>query len=161
MSVGLDSIAASEFTTVVSNELQLSLSAIALFDHPTLESIADYVMSETRTGVQGEDARPEQADHTGAGEGPAGHASRQQAMSASIAAICSQIGGSTRSECALRRVVSRAQVTASKVPLGRWTPTITRASTAAAYGSFVNGEDLHLDGGAYGISVLEARSMDP
>ena len=32
---------------------------------------------------------------------------------------------------------------------------------AAAYGSFLNAEGLVLDNGAFGISALEARSMDP
>jgi len=56
MSVGLDSIAASEFTSAVSSELGVSVSAIMLFDHPTLDSIADYVMSEARAEAGSEDA---------------------------------------------------------------------------------------------------------
>ena len=34
-------------------------------------------------------------------------------------------------------------------------------AASAAYGSFLNVEQLELDGGAFGISALEARSMDP
>ena len=32
---------------------------------------------------------------------------------------------------------------------------------SASYGSFLDADGLQLDGGAYGISALEARSMDP
>ena len=34
-------------------------------------------------------------------------------------------------------------------------------AASAGYGSFVEVWELQLDGGAFGISVLEARSMDP
>lgn len=47
MSVGLDSIAAVEFTNVVSKELGMNLSAMMLFDHPTLDSIASYLITES------------------------------------------------------------------------------------------------------------------
>ncbi|MDA9173065.1 acyl carrier protein [bacterium] len=46
MSVGLDSLAAAEFANTVSNELGVALSAIALFDHPTLDSIASHLANE-------------------------------------------------------------------------------------------------------------------
>jgi hypothetical protein len=46
MSVGLDSLAAVEFANSVSDELGMALSAIALFDHPTLDSIASHLASE-------------------------------------------------------------------------------------------------------------------
>ena len=35
------------------------------------------------------------------------------------------------------------------------------AAASAGYGSFVWIQELELDGGAFGISVSEARSMDP
>ena len=43
MSAGLDSIAASEFAHVVSDKVGTKVSAIVLFDHPTLDSIASYL----------------------------------------------------------------------------------------------------------------------
>lgn len=51
MSVGLDSIAAVEFANSVSDELGVAFSAIALFDHPTLESIASHLTSELVEGA--------------------------------------------------------------------------------------------------------------
>ena len=52
MSVGLDSIAAVEFADSVSDQLGLAFSAIALFDHPTLDSVASFLAGELE-----EDAR--------------------------------------------------------------------------------------------------------
>ena len=46
MSAGLDSIAAAEFTNSVSDAVGISVSAIMLFDHPTLDSIASYLAIE-------------------------------------------------------------------------------------------------------------------
>lgn len=49
MSIGLDSIAAVEFTNAVSDELGMTLSAIMLFDHPTVDSIGSYLAAELKT----------------------------------------------------------------------------------------------------------------
>lgn len=49
MSMGLDSIAAVEFANAVSDEVGIAFSAIMLFDHPTLDSIASYLATELET----------------------------------------------------------------------------------------------------------------
>ena len=46
MSVGLDSIAATEFTSAISEKLSMSVSAIMLFDYPTVDSIASHLALE-------------------------------------------------------------------------------------------------------------------
>ena len=46
MSVGLDSIAATEFTSAISEKLSTNVSAIMLFDHPTVGSIASHLAFE-------------------------------------------------------------------------------------------------------------------
>ena len=43
MSVGLDSIAATELMNTVSDHMGTFISAITLFDYPSIESIARYV----------------------------------------------------------------------------------------------------------------------
>ena len=59
MSIGLDSIAAVEFTNAIADELGMSVSAIVLFDHPTLDSIASYLAAELALGAEGRtQARP-------------------------------------------------------------------------------------------------------
>ncbi|MDA9173059.1 acyl carrier protein [bacterium] len=50
MSLGLDSIAAVEFTSAISDSLRVSVSAIVLFDHPTLESIGRHLAGELEMG---------------------------------------------------------------------------------------------------------------
>ena len=44
MSVGLDSIATTEFSTRVSEHLDQELAQTLVFDHPTLRSIADALL---------------------------------------------------------------------------------------------------------------------
>ena len=55
MSMGLDSIAAVEFTNAVSEKLGMTFSAIMLFDYPTLDSIASYLAAELETDPVEED----------------------------------------------------------------------------------------------------------
>ena len=66
MSIGLDSIAAVEFTNAVSDELGMSVSAIVLFDHPTLDSIASYLLAELELGAA-EDSRAQSVIEQDAG----------------------------------------------------------------------------------------------
>ena len=50
MSIGLDSIAAVEFTSAVRDAVGTpSFSAIMLFDHPTVDSITSYLAAELET----------------------------------------------------------------------------------------------------------------
>lgn len=46
MSVGLDSISATELMRAISEELGWSIPSVALFDHPTLESLGAYLVKE-------------------------------------------------------------------------------------------------------------------
>lgn len=158
MSIGLDSIAAVEFTNVISEELGMTLPAIMLFDHPTVDSIASYLATELESGdVQAILVMEEAVDDARCS---AVEASRKEVL-ASIVAVCFQVAGSTRSEAALRHLVSRADVTASSIPVARWVAPATGVAASAAYGSFVEIERLAVDFGAFEISALEARSMDP
>ena len=43
MSVGLDSIAATELTTILAEQLDTGLPQTVLFDHPTIRSVAGFV----------------------------------------------------------------------------------------------------------------------
>ena len=46
MSAGLDSLSATEFTSTLSQRLNIEIDATALFDYPTLQSLADFLSSE-------------------------------------------------------------------------------------------------------------------
>jgi len=43
MSAGIDSIAATEFTRLLSDKVGIALPATLLFDHPTLSSVSEYL----------------------------------------------------------------------------------------------------------------------
>ena len=49
MSVGLDSIATTEFTSTLAGHFGSEISATMLFDHPTLESISRFLSSQLGT----------------------------------------------------------------------------------------------------------------
>ena len=54
MSAGIDSLQASEFVNVLSERLGTEISETDLFDHPTLNSIANYVteqLSDSKVAV--------------------------------------------------------------------------------------------------------------
>ena len=73
MSVGLDSIAATEFTSAISDKLSMSVSAIMLFDYPTVDSIASHLASEVVEDGETDDVwlRPSCLQETsGIGEKP-------------------------------------------------------------------------------------------
>ena len=159
MSVGLDSIAAVEFTNAVSDELETSVSAMVLFDHPTLDSIASYLASELELELELGAATVARSVSTILGSSFLGSPMNRQVL-LYIASACFQVTGATNSEAALQQLVSRAYATPSSIPLTRWEMS-TEVAASAAYGSFLEIEDLTLDGGAFGISALEARSMDP
>ena len=155
MSVGLDSIAAVEFTNAVSDELGMRFSAVMLFDHPTLDSIVSYLAGEMERDTVGHGV-------TRAVEGgipPSSTVTREVALP-SLVAVCFNVGGSMSSEAALRALVTRGQATPSGIPSTRWAARASGSSSAAAYGSFLDAAGLRLDGESFGISALEARSMD-
>lgn len=47
MSAGLDSVAAASFMDTLSSQLSLDIAPTALFDHPTLDSIASFLSTES------------------------------------------------------------------------------------------------------------------
>ena len=51
MSAGLDSLSATEFTSTLSERLNIEIEATALFDYPTLQSLADFLSREFSNDV--------------------------------------------------------------------------------------------------------------
>ena len=82
-------------------------------------------------------------------------------LGVSIVTLCFQVAGPASCESGLRQLVSKAQVTPSTIPGSRWVAANTGVTSSATYGAFLPVEQLWLDVGIFGISVLEARSMDP
>lgn len=58
MSVGLDSLGATELTSAIGDELGTSVAAILLFDHPTVDAVASHLALEAQIGdVEGARSR--------------------------------------------------------------------------------------------------------
>ena len=48
MSAGLDSLAATDFTNLLSDRLDVEVAPLMLFDHPTLRSITSFLQGEVQ-----------------------------------------------------------------------------------------------------------------
>ena len=78
-----------------------------------------------------------------------------------IAAWDVTLAGGITTPSELRLLSMRALTVNTNVPLARWATPTPGAKPSAAYGSFMTADQLSLDHGAFGISLAEARSMDP
>ena len=61
----------------------------------------------------------------------------------------------------MRQLTARMLVANSTVPAARWSTPTHGVGPSAAYGSFASVDQLSLDRGSFGISAMEARSLDP
>ena len=52
MSAGLDSLTSSEFINTLSQHLSVEIAPTALFDHPTLDSIASFIQIRQSEGLE-------------------------------------------------------------------------------------------------------------
>jgi acyl transferase domain-containing protein len=78
-----------------------------------------------------------------------------------IAAWDFTLAGGITTPSELRSLSMRALAVNTNVPVDRWATPTPGAGPSAAYGSFMTSDQLNLDHGAFGISLAEARSMDP
>ena len=156
MSAGLDSLSATEFTSTLSQRLNIEIEATALFDHPTLQSLADFLSSEFSNDVT--EALPREEEQPMA-EVPVLETRGERSIT--IAAWDFTLAGGITTPSELRSLTMRALTVNTDVPLARWATPAPGAKPSAAYGSFMFAEQLSLDHGAFGISLAEARSMDP
>jgi acyl carrier protein len=156
MSAGLDSLSATEFTNTLSERLNIEIQATALFDHPTLQSLADFLSSEFSNDVTEALPRGE--------EQPVAEVrvlETREERTITIAAWDFTLAGGITTPSELCSLSMRALEVNTDVPLARWATPTPGAKPSAAYGSFMTSDQLSLDHGAFGISLAEARSMDP
>ena len=153
MSAGLDSIAATAFVSTLAARMSADIAPTALFDHPTLESIASFLSGEVdrdntvRCACSGEtrERAPVAATRS----------------SVAVAGWSFSVAGRARSRSALLALTTLALAANTRVPAVRWSSPTPGAGPSATYGSFASEDQLGLDHGAFGISAAEARSMDP
>ncbi|CAH0367055.1 unnamed protein product [Pelagomonas calceolata] len=159
MSAGLDSIAAIEFVNTLSERLCLKIEHTALFDHPTLNSLAGFLfLSSELASIDVVDALPREENQPVA---EVRVLETRNERHITIAAWDFTLAGGITTSSELRSLSMRALSVNTDVPLARWATPTPGAKPSAAYGSFMTSDQLSLDHGAFGISLAEARSMDP
>ena len=156
MSAGLDSLSATEFTSTLSERLNMEIEATALFNYPTLQSLADFLSSEFSSDEA--EALPHEEKQKVA---EVRVLETRDERSITIAAWDFSLSGGITTPSELCSLSMRALTVNTDVPLARWATPMPGAKPSAAYGSFMTLEQLGLDHGAFGISLAEARSMDP
>ena len=157
MSAGLDSLSAVEFTNALGTRFSMDLSPTLLYDHPTLDSLANFLSSELASIDVTETSSREE-------EQPVAEVrvlDPRQERNITIAAWDFSIAGGITTPSELHSLSMRALTVNTNVPLARWATPTPGAKPSAAYGSFMTPDQLSLDHGAFGISLAEARSMDP
>ena len=157
MSAGLDSLSATEFTNALGVAFSMDLAPTVLFDHPTLDSLASFLSSELASSDVAEALPREQKQ-------PVAEVrvlDTREGRSVTIAAWDFTLAGGITTPSELRSLSMRALEVNTNVPLARWATPAPGAKPSAAYGSFMSAEQLSFDHGAFGISLAEARSMDP
>lgn len=87
--------------------------------------------------------------------------SPSQGRSLTITAWSCSIPGRVSSPSELRVLSTRGLAANSRVPVVRWATPTPSAGPSATYGSFTSLDQLWIDRGMFGISIAEARSLDP
>ena len=159
MSAGLDSLSAVDFVSTLATKLGLEIAPTALFDHPTINSLASFLSSElvsttakTQTECQEEGREVESITQVR-------DTTRERMVN--ITAWNFSVAGGITTPSELRSLSMRALAVNTNVPLARWAAPTPGAGPSSAYGSFMSTDQLSVDHGAFGISLAEARSMDP
>ena len=157
MSAGLDSIAVIEFVSTLSERMGIKIQQTALFDHPTLDSLASFLSSDLASNDVAK-ALPREEKQLVA-EVQVLDMREQRIIT--IAASDFSVAGGITTPSELRSLSMRALAVNTNVPLARWNTPTPGAGPSSTYGSFMSTDQLSFDHGAFGISLAEARSMDP
>ena len=158
MSAGLDSLSATEFTGALAIRFSMDLAPTILFDHPTLDSLADFLSSELASNAATKTTSHEEHQLVAA-EVPV--LDTREERSITITAWDFSLAGGINTPSELGSLSMRALAVNTDVPLARWATPTPGVKPSAAYGSFMSTDQLSFDHVAFGISLAEARSMDP
>ena len=158
MSAGLDSLSVAELVNALSTQLDAELAPTDLFDHPTLDSIVSFLSARSPAVLADEQASF--ADERPAPQEPTSSGRCAGRRVVSVPSWCFELAWRLSATSELRVLTMRGFAANTHVPATRWTMPSGVAS-AATYGAFAGLDQLGLDRGAFGISVAEARSLDP
>jgi len=137
MSAGLDSLSATEFTSTLSERLNVEIEATALFDYPTLQSLADFLSSEL-AGKDVTETIPSEEQQSVAAKVTV--LETRDERSITIAAWDFSLAGGITTPSELRSLSMRALTVNTNVPIGRWATPTPGAGPSAAYGSFMSAD---------------------
>ena len=161
MSAGLDSISGTEFTNTLAQQFEVELPPTLLFDYPTIESMAGFIVESMPTTMQVE-ASSEQSKSVPALRAavivePTASRLDAQVFLASRR-IRFMLPGGCNDPTALKELGLRASTANSHWPVSRASEL---QGTSAAYGAFLAPDAFAADAAFFGISKTEARAMDP
>lgn len=165
MSAGMDSIAATEFTRILSDAVGMGLPSTLLFDHPTIKGISHFVNS--LMNLEGDydhvvEVLPVQS--TSVARNSVESAVLQDSkMLAWLSSENCVLPGKVTKDRAVCELVAGRFVAASCSPISRWEHPVAEHdvfSPAQTYGAFAL-RHLTSDSSVFGISSLESRTMDP
>ena len=159
MSVGLDSISASEFTNALAERFHTELPQTLMFDHPMIDAMASFIAETTDVAVGAATVERQRAPTTPVATAVA--TSRRDAPERVFLAsrrIRFTLPGGCNDPTALKGLGLRASTANSHWPVSR---AVELQGTSAAYGAFLAPDAFATDVAFFGISRTEARAMDP
>ena len=162
MSVGLDSISATEFTNALAERFERELPQTLMFDHPTIDAMANYI-AETTAETPVAAVTVERETIEARTMATAVTTSRRDAPDRVFLAsrrIRFTLPGGCNDPTALKELGLRAWTANSHWPVSRLAA-VELQGTSAAYGAFLAPDAFAADAAFFGISRTEARAMDP
>lgn len=154
MSAGIDSLAATELTTLLTDRLGTELEPTVLFDHPTIDSLAKFVAAATdAVSVHRIVSQP----------GKLIEPSRASFDVYISQKLHIQLPGPSRTLFGLQELVIRGQATNQRAPISRWDveADIRAVKASATYGAFLAPDTFSFDASVFGIARIEARVLHP
>ncbi len=160
MSVGLDSISASEFTNALAERFDTELPQTLMFDHPTIDAMASFIAETTEAPVAAAAIIERETVPTTTVAPAVAMCVRAAPERVFLASrrIRFTLPGGCNDSTALKELGLRAWAANSHWPVSR---AVELQGASAAYGAFLAPDAFAADTAFFGISRTEARAMDP
>ena len=150
MAAGLDSVAATEFATTLTERFDTEFPQTLLFDHPTIESVAEFI---SETTVCENDFEGDRLEVISEAQTQAIRSLTPNRVTSLSNVFSFALPGRLCTCLGLTHVVLHGLATNSSVPGSRWETTGIASNASATYGSFIL---ISSDPAAFGISKMEA-----
>ena len=161
--LGLDSITAVELAAGLQNDFGVALGASDLFDHPTVEQLAAYLLElppASRSWVPDRAARAAAAHATGAADaGAAGAAVPDLSEPIAIVGMAGRFPQADSVE-EFWELLRTGRDGVTSIPAERFDPAVLEAASVPTQGGFLTGID-RFDAAFFGVPPREAENLDP